>query len=209
VLQQANSIISKITANLNLHEQGLPPLPNDHAMNSGNSFGIASYGDQQMRFDAAGGCGPRTISKLITMTCRIIGASCTHLMLNPTIVEANSKIDNHADMCCLGANFIPLYFMGKICDISPFLESMPLANNIEICSSAMAYDDPNSTTVILVVNEALWMGNHMQHSLLNPCQICAVGISLCNDPMDPNQYFGIKVESTQVALKMQGTTCTF
>jgi len=47
-LQQANSIISKITANLNSHEN----LPlQEETNNAGNSFGVASYGGRQTRFD--------------------------------------------------------------------------------------------------------------------------------------------------------------
>jgi len=208
-LQQANSIISEITANLNSQEQALPPPPREDNLNAGNSFRVASYGGRQTHFDNTGGPGPKTISKITTWAHHHIGATCTHSTPNPTIIEANTEIDNHADTCCLGANFLPLFFTGKICDISPFLESMPFAMDIEICSGATAYDDPNGNTIILIINEALWMGNQMQHSLLNPYQIRANGVSLCDDPTNTDQYFGIETDGTQIAFKMQGTTCIF
>jgi len=104
-LQQANSILSEITANLSSCEQALPPPPNDDTSNAGNSFGIASYGGRYTCYDNSAGRGPRTTSKVSTMTRWLIGVSHAHLALNPTIIEANSEIDNHADTCCLGANF--------------------------------------------------------------------------------------------------------
>jgi len=128
-LQQANSIISEITANLNSREG---PLQQEDNNNAGNSFGSASYGGRHARFEGQAGRGPRTTSKLSTQTRRTIGSTRTHSNRSPEIVEANSEIDNHADTCCLGSNFLPIYFTGKVCDVAPFLDSMPSESNVEI-----------------------------------------------------------------------------
>jgi len=174
-LQQANSIISEITANLNTRDNTSHPEENN---NVGNSFGGASYGGQQTRFDTSGSRGPRSLSKISTFDHRTIGAAHSNQEHIPDIIEANSEIDSHADTCCLGANFMPLYFTGKVCDVMPFLDTLPSVNNIEICTGATAFDDSNGRTLILIINEALWMGNCMQHSLLNPYQIRTNGIGL-------------------------------
>jgi len=65
---------------------------------------------------------------------------------------------HHADTCCLGMNFTPIYFTGKICDVAPFLSNLPNQHGVQICSGATAYDDGDGGTYILVVNEALWFG---------------------------------------------------
>jgi len=205
-LQQANSIISKITANINAHDNTAQP---DEQTNTRNSFGIASYGGRQTWFDVQGGRGLRSISRLTTLTCWTIRATRTHQSQTPNIIEAHTEIDSHADTCCLGANFTPLYFTGKICNITPFLDTLPSATNVEICTGATAYDDANGNTLILIINEALWLGDRMQHSLLNPYQIRAHGISLCNDPTDTHCPFSIQTEEAQVNFKMHGTTCIF
>jgi len=205
-LQQANSIISEITANLNARDTTPQAEEMTHA---GNSFGVASYGGRQTRFKPQGGRGPRSLSKLSSHDRRIIGAARSDPSQHPTVVESNTEIDSHADTCCLGANFLPLYYTGKVCDVTPFLDSMPAATNIEICTGATAYDDDNGNTIILVINEALWMGHHMQHTLLNPYQIRAHGVSLCDDPTDSRRFFGIETQDGRVTFKMHGTICNF
>jgi len=139
----------------------------------------------------------------------MVGAAYTHQSQAPAIIEANTEIDSHADTCCLGANFTPLYFTSKICNVTPFLDSLPSATNVEICTGATAYDDANGTTLILIVNKALWLGDCMQHSLLNPYQIRAHGIHVCDDPTNTQRPFGIQIEEAQVNFKMLGTTCAF
>jgi len=111
------------------------------------------------------------MSKVTTMSHRSLGVMRAHATQVPKAIEASCEIDSHTDTCCLGTNFIPLYFTGKVYDVSPFLDTMTPQTNIEICSGAMAYDNVEGNTKILVINEALWMGQHMYHSLINPYQI--------------------------------------
>ncbi len=119
------------------------------------------------------------------------------------------EMDSHADSCCLGMNFTPIYFTRKICDVSPFLSDLPSQQGVQICSGATAYDDSDGGTYILVLNKALWFGDRMQHSLINPNQVRAYGVSLCDDPMDPNRQLGMMVQDTFIPFTMAGTTCSF
>jgi len=50
------------------------------------------------------------------------------------------KMDSYADTCCLGMNFVPIYFTGKICDVAPFLSDLPNQQGVQICSGATACD---------------------------------------------------------------------
>jgi hypothetical protein len=48
-------------------------------------------------------------------------------------MKLQDEIDNHADTCCFGANFTPLYFTGQVCDVSPFTDTYDALQNIEVC----------------------------------------------------------------------------
>jgi len=119
------------------------------------------------------------------------------------------ELDSHADTCCLGMNFVPIYFTGRICDVAPFLTDLPNQQGVQICSGATAYDNGNGGTYILIINEAIWFGDQMQHSLINPNQVRAYGVSLCDDPTDPNCQLGMDVQDTFIPFTMSGTTCSF
>jgi hypothetical protein len=57
------------------------------------------------------------------------------LQANGSTVEntqARSEIDNHADTCCFGANFTPLYFTDQVCDVSPFSDAYDSMTNITL-----------------------------------------------------------------------------
>ena len=109
------------------------------------------------------------------------------------------KIDNHADTCCLGSNFIPLYFTGETCDVTPYLDEYEPAKDIPICTGATAYwDIETGGTTILIIHQALWFGDKLKHSLINPNQIRANGFGLSNDPFDVTQDFGIELEGDKL-----------
>jgi len=119
------------------------------------------------------------------------------------------KMDSHADTCCLGSNFVPIYFTGKVCDVAPFLSDLPKQEGVQICSGATAFDHPDGGTYILVVNKALWFGEKMSHTLINPNQVRAFGVPLCDDPTDPHRSLGMEVQDIFVPFAMLGTTCIF
>ena len=109
---------------------------------------------------------------------------------------ARTEIDNHADTCCFGPNFAIQYLTGVKCTVSAFSKEHETMQDIEVASAYTAYDNPdNGRTYILEFNEGLWFGNRMDHSLINPNQVRMTGISLCDDPFDPNRALGIDIES--------------
>ena len=126
--------------------------------------------------------------------------------------SSTTEIDNHADTCCFGKNFIPLYFTGQVCEVQPFLDEYESVHNVEVCSAATAFDDSETgATVILVFNQGLWFGSKMSHSLINPNQCRSFGISLCDDPFDPYRKLSIydPHTDTTIPLSMRGTICSF
>ena len=121
---------------------------------------------------------------------------------------ARLEIDNHADTCCFGSNFLPIYFTGKVCDVSPFSDAYKPTQNVQICGAVTAWDDPTTGfTWILEFHQGLWFGTKLAHSLVNPNQCRAYGLAICDDPYDPHRALGIHDPETdgRIPLEMLGT----
>jgi hypothetical protein len=118
------------------------------------------------------------------------------------------EIDNHADTHALGCNFEVLSFTGRVCDVSPFADHYKPIKDVKIVTGVTAWDDPEGTEpIMIIVHEALWLGEIMNDSLLNPNQCRVHGISICDDPFDPHRQIGIHDPKTNITIpfKMFGT----
>ncbi len=49
----------------------------------------------------------------------------------------------------------------------------------------------------------------MKNSLINPNQVRAFGVSLCDDPTDPNRHMGMTIQDQLIPFAMAGSTCHF
>ena len=127
-----------------------------------------------------------------------------------TIHTARCEIDNHADTCCLGKNFIPLAYTNRVCDVHAFTDQVDTVSNIPVVTGATAAALPNGETVIQVVHQGLYFGDQMPHSLINPNQIRANSIPFCDDPTDPNRKLGFEDPETgeHVSFGMHGPYCS-
>jgi hypothetical protein len=57
---------------------------------------------------------------------------------------------------------------------------------VPIVTAATAWQSPHTGQLyILIFNEAIWMGDQMTHSLLNPNQLCHYGTRVQDDPTSP------------------------
>ncbi len=73
--------------------------------------------------------------------------------------------------------------------------------------AATAYDDPDTgETTILILNEATWMGDQMEHALVNPNQLRACGITVQDNPFSEAPIFiGTEGNEFVLPLKSKGT----
>ena len=55
-----------------------------------------------------------TTNRRVTFMSRVIAS------VNSETVFARCEFDTHADTCALGQNFVPLYYTGRVCDVSPY-----------------------------------------------------------------------------------------
>ena len=87
-------------------------------------------------------------------------------------VEARCELDTRADTTCAGINCRPIYFTGQHCEAYGFHDNLTPINNVPIATVATAWSDQHTgESFILIINEALYFGSSMDHSLVNPNQI--------------------------------------
>ena len=87
-------------------------------------------------------------------------------------VVNRTELDSHADTCVAGANMTPLWYSDCQVCVSPFIGKYQPLSNVPIASIATTCDHPETgETYLLIMNEALYFGDRMNHSLLCPNQL--------------------------------------
>ena len=98
-------------------------------------------------------------------------------------VFGRCELDSHADTIVAGANCVILQYTGKECDVSPYREDYASVENVPIVHAATAWQSSHTgQTYILILHEALWMGDAIPHSLINPNQLRHHGIQVQDNP---------------------------
>ena len=93
------------------------------------------------------------------------------------------ELDTHADTIVLGANCTVLAYTGKECDVSPYTDAYDAIKHVPVVTGATVWTrQSDGQEFILVFHEALWMGDQMKHSLVNPNQVRANGIDVMDNP---------------------------
>ena len=124
---------------------------------------------------------------------------------------ARCELDSHADTCALGQNFLPLAFTGRVCDVSPYnATAYQPERDVPIVSAATAFTcQRTGQTYILVINEALWFGDRLENSLINPNQLRFGGAIVNDNPFDPQIPISIQTDEVDIPLELAGTTIFF
>ena len=139
-----------------------------------------------------------------------IGKIASTRLSNFDVVDnrvARCEMDNHADTCCFGSNFRPTFITDQVCDVFPFHDGYEPQRKVPVVTAVTAWDDPDTgEAFILEFHQGLWFGSTLQHSLINPNQCRAYGISICDDPYDPYRELEIvdNVTETKIPLDIEG-----
>jgi hypothetical protein len=81
------------------------------------------------------------------------------------------ELDSHADTCCVGGDVMIVNRTMRTVKVTPFLKSLGSVSKIPIVTAAVAYDDPKSGKVfVLLIHQALYF-KEMDHCLLCPMQM--------------------------------------
>lgn len=124
---------------------------------------------------------------------------------------ADNESDTNADTCCLGANFRILRYTYRVADVYAYDKSIEPIENVPIVSGVTAYDCPKTgQTYLLIINEGLYYGTKLDHSLLNPNQLRSYGVRFWDNPFDDERGLGIDVnEDLSIPLATKGTKVYF
>ena len=124
--------------------------------------------------------------------------------------DCPTDVDSHADTHCFGRNFRPIHWTGQECSMAPFLSAYSQQENIQICTGTTAFTLDTGEVIILLFGQGLWFGNRMDKSLINPYQVRAFGIPLCDDPTDSHRQLDIEGNDDYfIRMEMYGSTCEF
>ena len=123
-------------------------------------------------------------------------------------IASRIEIDNHADTCVLGKNFVVLEYTGRECDVTPYSDSYESVRDVPIVTGATAWTcQETSETFILVINEALHMPESVNDTLLNPNQLRAFGCIVQDNPYIGAPLYISDAEGVlAIPLTSQGTT---
>lgn len=128
----------------------------------------------------------------------------TNTLTTPT---SRCELDSHADTCALGMNFTPLSFTGRKCDVLPYNGNhSDMERDVPVVTAATAYTNQvTGETSILVVNEGLYFGERLQHSLINPNQLRYWGVTVQDNPFQRDEPIRISTDELEIPLSLDGT----
>ena len=97
-----------------------------------------------------------------------------------------SDLDMNSDTCCLGSNFTVLQMTSITLDVYLYDPSYKPLYNVPIMSGATTVTDSViGNAFIMVINEALYYGKKLNHSLINPNQLKFYETMVWDNPFDP------------------------
>ena len=81
------------------------------------------------------------------------------------------ELDSNADTCCVGEGVMIVNATDRYVTATPFVNSLGTIKKVPIVTAAVAYDDPRSgKVVVLVIHQALYFPE-MQRCLMCPMQL--------------------------------------
>ena len=125
-----------------------------------------------------------------------------------------AELDSHADTTCCGKGFQLINETGKTVSVEPFLSQYEPVTDIKIGTCITAYDDEKTgQTYILQFHQALYFGDRLETSLLNPNQMRDNNFIVDECPLslshDSNTTHSIKVEDLTIDLHLNNVFSGF
>ena len=115
------------------------------------------------------------------------------------------ELDTHADMTVLGSNCVVLSYTGKECEVSPYSSEYEAIRNTPVVTGAMVWTNTmDGMAYLLILHESLWMGDELDHTLVNPNKLQAYGVSVQDNPFDA-KHLSITTDDASVELYSEGT----
>ena len=124
------------------------------------------------------------------------------------------ELDSHADTIVGGANCILLETSGETARVHSFSDEREPFPDVPIGTIATAWVNLlNGEVIVLVMNEALFFGDRLDHTLICPNQLRSFGVVVDDTPkqFDPKSSHAIELpgESLTIPLEMNGVVSFF
>ena len=125
------------------------------------------------------------------------------------------EMDSHADTCLAGNNFIAFENTGQTVSIYGFDDNAPPVTGVPIATFMTAVTLESGETLILVVHQALFLGEKHNGSLLCPNQMQKHGVRVDDCPrhlslgMNSTHSIIVKEEDVTIPLQLEGTISYF
>jgi Reverse transcriptase (RNA-dependent DNA polymerase) len=123
-------------------------------------------------------------------------------------------LDSHADTCCVGNGVLIVNQTERTARVSPFLKSLGSVNKVPIVTAAIAYDDPKSGEVfVLLIHQALYF-EELRNCLLCPMQLRLNDVVINERPKfltaaPTEKDHAIMLEDLIIPLDLHGVTSFF
>jgi hypothetical protein len=138
---------------------------------------------------------------------RNYGEAIPHPTVEGTIGQ--NEMDTHADTCCADANWKLLDSTNEVCEVTPFLDLYEPVKEVMVTRCGTVWTSPDTGhESLLVGDQMLWFSSQMDHSLINPNQICEYGLPVYDDPFSKKQ-FGIDGNKAFIPFNTTGTIVYF
>ena len=120
-------------------------------------------------------------------------------------MHGHIELDKHADTTVLGSNCVVLSYTGKECEVSPYSSQYEAVRNLPVVTGATVWTNAaDGTAYLQIFHESLWMGDKLDHTLVNPNQLRAYGVSVQDNPFVAKPL-SITTNDTSVKLYSEGT----
>ena len=121
-------------------------------------------------------------------------------------VHGRVEMDSHANTTVLGSNCVVLAYTGKECEVSPYADEYNAIRNVPVVTGATVWtNSQDGVPILLVFNKALWMGDRLHHTLINPNQLRSYGVDVQDNPF-AKEDLAIITDDYIIPLDTQGTT---
>ena len=116
------------------------------------------------------------------------------------------ELDSHADTCVAGSNFVLLEDPHKHVTVHPYSDEYKPIDNVPIATVGTVWVSPkDGRPYLLIVNEALYFGERLKHSLLCPNQMRAYGVDVndCPRQFDKRSTHSIEVKEHGLSIPLE------
>ena len=120
------------------------------------------------------------------------------------------ELDSHADTIVFGRNCAVIHFTERERNVSSYTNAYEPIKSVKIACSRTEWTLlASGETYILLFNKGLWMGDKMDHTLVNPNQMRHFGIKVQDKPYgDTPLYLMTEDGDFALPLAVQGTNIT-